>query len=456
MDEYEGYSEEEDELSPEDRALLTQGTADVQAALGVEASKVTVAQIEEALWHYYYDVDKSVAYLTSKFINPRPKATKPAARQPNGKAPTCAIDPAEADLPLALDAPGYWARKHLDLTNAAPHTSSTSYIPLRTSELLPAPAAIAVERRTSYISHLFRDMPWGNIPKHREATFVPPPMPRGGLLGGSGTAPKMSKLQALAAARKKKAEEKTANKNKPTVADSPAAKTDVPLAGLLNKRLKISEPTPQGRTTPILASAVPESTQPGSPQRRDVAADIPQDEPIAKSEPSTFAEVLCGLPSDSRKTRTRGQRPLATDELFDVFGLPSGTSEQAPPEDVALATTAQSPAFAQPLGGGIRSRVSNARFRTDETPVDPSLFRKRYGPDNKGKPPKEPFDYTWWFDIRKRKRDDSDGYEEVVVLYPNLPQPARDNFAQPSPDDIVLAAQAKAKGKGSLLKKSMG
>jgi elongation factor 1 alpha-like protein len=449
MDEYEGYSEEEDELSPEDRAQLTQGTADVQAALGVEASKVTVAQIEEALWHYYYDVDKSVAYLTSKFINPRPKATKPAPRQPNGKSPTCAIDPAEADLPLERDAPGYWARKHLDLTDAgvpAPHIPPTSYIPMRTIGLSPASghdtASVVFERHVSSISHLFRDMPWGNIPKHRETTFVSPPVPRGGLLGGSGAPPKMSKLQALAAARKKKAEEKNANNNKPTVADTPAEKENVPLAGLLNKRLKISESTALDRTTPTFAPTASESTRSGVPQHPDVVAKASQDEPIAKSEPSAFAQVLCGL-----------RRPLATSELFDVFGLPSSASELAPPEDEALATMAHPSAFAQTLGG-FRSKGTNAKTPTDETPLDPSLFGKRYGPDNKGKPPKEPFDYTWWFDIRKRKRDDSDGYEEVVVLYPNLPPSARDNFAQPSPDDIVLAAQAKAKGKGSLLKKS--
>ncbi|KAL2263616.1 hypothetical protein VTK26DRAFT_5978 [Humicola hyalothermophila] len=84
LDEYEGYSEEEDdELSPEDKALMSQGTAAVQAALGVEASKVTVAQIEDALWHYYYDVDKSVTYLTTKFINPPTKAAKSTSKQTN-------------------------------------------------------------------------------------------------------------------------------------------------------------------------------------------------------------------------------------------------------------------------------------------------------------------------------------------------------------------------------------
>lgn len=44
------------------------GTAQVRAALGTESSKVTTQQIQEALWHYYYDVDKSIVYLTTKFI----------------------------------------------------------------------------------------------------------------------------------------------------------------------------------------------------------------------------------------------------------------------------------------------------------------------------------------------------------------------------------------------------
>lgn len=49
---------------------MANGTAEIQAALGPQSSKVTVQQIQEALWHYYYDVDKSVAFLISKFIDP--------------------------------------------------------------------------------------------------------------------------------------------------------------------------------------------------------------------------------------------------------------------------------------------------------------------------------------------------------------------------------------------------
>jgi elongation factor 1 alpha-like protein len=51
-------------------------------------------------------------------------------------------------------------------------------------------------------------MRWLQIPNERQTIFVERPYPHGGLLGGSPDAvPKMSKLQALAAARKKKAQE---------------------------------------------------------------------------------------------------------------------------------------------------------------------------------------------------------------------------------------------------------
>lgn len=71
------YDEGEEELSAEDQAALRQGTEEVRAALGIEASKVTTQQIEEALYHYYYDVDKTVTYLLTKYIAPpAPKAAK--------------------------------------------------------------------------------------------------------------------------------------------------------------------------------------------------------------------------------------------------------------------------------------------------------------------------------------------------------------------------------------------
>lgn len=54
-------------------------SAEVRELLGPQASKVSASQIQEALWHYYYDIDKTLAYLVTKFIDPpAPKAAKSA------------------------------------------------------------------------------------------------------------------------------------------------------------------------------------------------------------------------------------------------------------------------------------------------------------------------------------------------------------------------------------------
>lgn len=44
---------------------LHKGKTEVRSILGGEAIVVTDAEIEESLWHYYYDVDKTVNYLRS-------------------------------------------------------------------------------------------------------------------------------------------------------------------------------------------------------------------------------------------------------------------------------------------------------------------------------------------------------------------------------------------------------
>ena len=90
LDEYDGYEEEEidDGITPEDRQQLAQGAIQVREVLGEKADKVTAAQIQEALWHYYYDIDKTADYLTRKFISP--PAPKPPKKNPEG---TCLLLP---------------------------------------------------------------------------------------------------------------------------------------------------------------------------------------------------------------------------------------------------------------------------------------------------------------------------------------------------------------------------
>jgi len=59
----------EDGLTAEDAEQMRIGTASVREALGDELSGfITDNQIQEALWHYYYDVAKSVTYLKSEFV----------------------------------------------------------------------------------------------------------------------------------------------------------------------------------------------------------------------------------------------------------------------------------------------------------------------------------------------------------------------------------------------------
>lgn len=61
-----GYADAgEDELSPEDKEQMRIGTAKVKEGLG-STYQIRDDEIQEALWHYYYDVGKSVTYLKSQ------------------------------------------------------------------------------------------------------------------------------------------------------------------------------------------------------------------------------------------------------------------------------------------------------------------------------------------------------------------------------------------------------
>ncbi|KAH3914057.1 hypothetical protein HBI56_053920 [Parastagonospora nodorum] len=64
------YSEEEaaagDGMTEDDKEQMRIGTISVREALGEFEAGVSDAQIQESLWHYYYDVGKTVTYLKNK------------------------------------------------------------------------------------------------------------------------------------------------------------------------------------------------------------------------------------------------------------------------------------------------------------------------------------------------------------------------------------------------------
>lgn len=58
-----------DSADPEEQEYVEQCTADVlgQLRTGEPAVTATREEVQEALWHYYNDVDKAVGYLRSEF-----------------------------------------------------------------------------------------------------------------------------------------------------------------------------------------------------------------------------------------------------------------------------------------------------------------------------------------------------------------------------------------------------
>ncbi|KAF5666025.1 elongation factor 1-alpha [Fusarium heterosporum] len=289
-DDYEEGGEEE--LSQEDRQAMTEGTAEVRRALGTEADKVTKAQIEEALWHYYYDIDKSVTYLMKTFIAPAPKPVKKApedhGRLSNGYMP-------HMDLPPVDKVPAWF----------------------------------------------FNDMPWLNVPRERQAVFIEPERPRGGLLGGGEGAPKMSKLQALAAARKKKIDEKKelekAEKGLETLSVDDSGKENHPP---LSQKRHRTQPTPQVKS-PL--SDIEHKITIDDNKTQDVGPPskgglVYEDLPVVVSEaaPSAFARTLFGSAPDKTQTPGVFAMPYTSSSSFvaQAFAEPS-------PDDVVLAAQAK-------------------------------------------------------------------------------------------------------------------
>lgn len=343
LDDFDGQGEldeeenGEEELSPEDKAQLARGTAEIITLLGTEANKVTQQQIQDALWHYYYDIDKSIAYLVGKFVDPTPK---PAAKS----------KPMQANKPSE----GMCASSFISLTLSRQQVFSEADSKSR--------------EPTISMASFFADMPWLNIPEDRRTTFVAPQRHRGGLLGGSST-PKLSKLQALAAARKKKANEEA------TLVLLPKEEHTVP-----GKRSE-SEPVLQ----PDGQKAIEKQDTPRKKSKRR-----PTDDDHVRK--------------DNYATEIASQGPIPKETASSWFSQPRPRPQMDGAHDEV--TMAQPSAFAQVLCSGSTSTKHPASLSPGPQPV------------------------------------------QVAGLAPwvafTTPEALREAFEQPSPDDVVLAAQTQS------------
>ncbi|KAJ0168273.1 HBS1-like protein [Colletotrichum tanaceti] len=323
LDEYEGEDfddeNEADQLSPEDRDAMNVGTATVQSALGPDADKVTAQQIQDALWYYYYDIDKTVSYLQKKFVAP-PQAPKQEPKKAK-------------DDGFGLESMGGEVTDY--------DVATVSAYPIRqTVRLSP--------------SSFFHGIPWMNVPSNRQAVFVPPrPLP-GGLLGG-GEGPKLSKLQALAAARKKKTATEAKNpddkvdraeKRMSTLAIDESSKGDQrPGSSILAKRQKLAADLASGAqaATPISRAQQDESDPdpsdmdvdgapyPGNVDEAEVDCLV-----VPPTRPSAFAQTLFGSAQNSAAASQTYTLPYMDSSTF----VPSAFSQPSP-DDIVLAAQAK-------------------------------------------------------------------------------------------------------------------
>ncbi|CAG7930556.1 unnamed protein product [Penicillium olsonii] len=292
---------------PEEQEFLQQCTTAVLQQLGAGQSPVTATKEEaqEALWHYYNDIEKSVNYL-------RGKKQKEAAKQ---KPKTQAVP--------AFPAP----------PSTAAHFSAADF---------------------------FRDCPWLNVPAHRKTDILIEPLyPRLGLLGGAPEAGgKVSKLAALAAARKKK--EGAA----PEASATPTSQSD---------RSEASSPAPGG-ATPSLRERLAASGKPATKPTENSGSLGRAAKPIASSTP----------PSAHKEPTTETKEPSAT-----VVPLPTpqaADEEKEPERQESLPSIRATPStFASTIVGTSASTVAEP----SHSPPGSTDLLKIYGQNNA-----EPFDFA--------------------------------------------------------------
>ena len=253
----------------------------------------------------------------------------------------------------------------------------------------------------------WNDAPWGAISRDREAKIVIEPInPRGGLLGGSGGG-KTSKLAALAKARKAAAEKKQQESSAGN-----AGREEKSAVGLLSKLAARRGPVSPTAPT-LLVAAV------SSPQAVDNAiSTLPAATEILTSEPSDVPTATVSPPVSPPAKNVTNQSPPAsppatTEGAFVRPELPTIDHANAKPGGEAVVKETVQPFVVTP-------RASPSSFAV-------SMFGERIV-----KPHAEKITNSTLF------------YYSATV---NAPPAASSNaFAEPSPDDKVLAAQSQVKG----------
>ncbi len=175
----------------------------------------------------------------------------------------------------------------------------------------------------------FQDAPWLNVPQHRQGSIVIERRgARRGLLGGSSTNSKTSKLAALAARRRQKDASKpsdAANASPSTANHAPFITTDCSSVGALH----LQQTGSKNVGSPTEASCAQESSGPTPDQSFETNERVATSEPSIesvdninlKASPSSFATVMFEGPGSNHDRNLRFDEPR-TNGSFD-FSVPS-------------------------------------------------------------------------------------------------------------------------------------
>ncbi|KAJ6188371.1 hypothetical protein N7519_003279 [Penicillium mononematosum] len=330
------FYDDDDELAdPEEQEFLQQCTTAVlqQLRAGQPSVTATKEEVQDALWHYYNDIDKSVNYL-------RGKREKEAAK-------------------------------------------------LQKSKIQPVPAYPAPPSTAHFsAADFFRDCPWLNVPSHRKSEILIEPLyPRLGLLGGSPeSGGKLSKLAALAAARKKKEGEKAPSLSETSTPSTPKLEQPTSLDHSGTSRSLRDRLAASGRSTPkapegpgsLRRLATPSSSSHPIPKRPEAETKKPsvselsgsmqrvvleakeepepqQTMPTIRASPSTFASTIVGAATGPTAAEPSYLHSTSSD-LLRIYG-----QDHAEPFDFAAPSPDDVVLNAQNTAKGMKSKSAASK-----------------------------------------------------------------------------------------------
>lgn len=324
------YTDEEDYLeegadeqgyTAEDREKLSTLTPVVRAEMEESGLQVDNSVIEEALWHYFWDVGKSVTYLKNS-RTPRTAQSEPQAKKGKSmsKFDEAAQKSAEKASKLSPYIPTVW---NTTPEQTGVHNTRGGHYSARLSGTVAdgVPQAHAVSAK-----EWFKDTPWTRLDPSIVGQLVPampgPPRPR--LLGGS------SKLAKLAEERRRKAA--ASQTTQPAPVDSLTSLDRLSIAQDSKENatpLAISEP----KRYPIRRKRSP--TPP--PKEPTPPPEEPKEQlPDLRSSPTAFARTLY-----QRSVQPSGAVTMALDDLIGSTSR-SNPFEGPSPDDTVMKAQSQS------------------------------------------------------------------------------------------------------------------